>query len=871
MISKELLAPPRGLPPMGEDPVRWGQRYSAARCARLDEALVELFRQQGPRPGVVLAAVGSYGRGTLSPGSDVDLRLLVPRTGDGTDLAEALLYPLWDARLPVGHQIVTEEELLELAATDLPTATTLLDWRFLAGDMEASEALRQGARRRLEGGALERLIERLDEEVRGRHERFGGSVYLLEPDVKSGEGGLRDLDILGWLQAARHGSSSLEILSRSGQIAPEESTLLHASRELLARLRNMLHLGAGRRQDRLTFEHQEALAPRLGYAGQARRVLGGRDEDEEAVLTVAVEAFMSDYYRHAQVIARVLERQLRRGRPQAPLRELPGSLPPAYELREGQLELATGLDLRQTPAAALGLYQEAVRLGAPVGAGSREQIVQAAYDPHFGAALRADGESARRFLALCVDAAETPQLGRTVMSELREVGLLVAMVPEFAPVVGRVHHDVYHVYTVDVHSVAALDRLKELVRGEQAESYPLACRLAAEELQPEVLHLATLLHDVGKALGGKDHATRGALMSRTIAARLGLDPSQQERVAHLIQHHLAMYHTATKRDLEDPASLEDFMAELPGRDQLRALYLLTVADISTTSPTALTAWKAKLLEDLFRAADARLQGRGQDRQAEEKARKLALDLAGGSEHARAFLDSMPPRYLQATMPGQMARHAQISRKARQEGLACGLWPSPVDGLAELCVVAEDRPGLLAAITAGIVASNLEIQGAQIFSHQPAEGQAQAVDLFWVRCADEGRLPLLERQIHGQLQAYVQRREPVQGALSRRGASPWATRKTPLVPTEVIIDDESSTTASIIEVVTRDRPGVLCALALAFHQLGLSVSLARINTEGTRVADVFYITGEDGSKIDLAPRKSEIKAKIVDILSSLASP
>jgi [protein-PII] uridylyltransferase len=874
VIPKDLLPLARGLLDGPLDPGHWGLQPARQRAGLLDDLLRDLFVRSTPPSRAVLAAVGSYGRRTLALGSDVDLRILTDDRDEGARLADALLYPLWDARIQVGHQVVTREEILDLAASDLPTATSLLDWRFLAGDEETSRDLLRDARRLLlDPPGVERLTGWLEEESRARHERFGGSVYLLEPDVKSGEGGLRDLDILGWLSLARSGLPAAEALAQEALAAPAEIRQLHEAQELLARVRNLLHAAARRRQDRLTFEHQEALAPRLGYEEQARAMLGSRGSDQELCLAVAVEAFMSDYYRHAQVIARVLERLLRRGRPRPAIQGAFVPEPsPWLHPGDGHLEIPEELDLRRHPWAALRVYHEATRLGLPVGTRSRERIAQATHDEEFTALLRSSPESARIFLDLCVNAAETPQLGRSVMSELREVGLLVAMIPEFAPVVGRVHHDVYHVYTVDVHSVAALDRLKELVRGDLAASYPLACRLAAEEIQPEVLHLATLLHDVGKALGGHDHASRGAAMSLAIARRLGLPEERCERVAHLVQMHLVLYHTATKRDLDDPASLDELLPALRGRENLRELYLLTVADISTTSPTALTAWKAKLLEDLYRAADARLLGLGQDDDLTlRRSREAALALAGPPAFARSFLASMPPRYLLGTPPEAVAAHIQLAAGASESGLACGLRPSPVEGLAELCVVTFDRPGLLAAITAAIAACRLEIHGAQILSHPLDDGREQAVDLFWVRCASPEQIPRLQSLLDAQLDAFVRGRTPLESFLTPGHASPRLARHTPAISTEVFIDDRSSPSASIVEVVTRDRPGVLCALALAFHRLDLSVSLARINTEGTRVADVFYVTNNSGSKIELLPRKDEIKERITDILSALAPP
>lgn len=855
----------------------WGEALGVRRASLLDRLLRHLFAGASEKLGAsaaALVAVGSYGRGAPALESDIDVRLLVEDPSLGQALSEAVLYPLWDLGLAIGHQVITLDESIELARTDLPTATSLLDGRFVAGDEALAARLEQDARARVfDAAGVERLTGWLIDEVQGRHERFGGSVYLLEPDVKSGEGGLRDLDVVGWLARAWWSGRSYVGLARAGVVAEAELALVVQARELLARVRNLLHRQARRRSDRLTFEMQEAVAPWLGYDRKARVMLAGRDPSDDELLGVAVEAFMSDYYRHAQVLARVLERFFRRVRPAALGAEEAGAsvVPLGRGLcwQLGQVGFALGVELLDDPAVAFRLYDAAVRLGAPVDAIARERISLATHEESFCKALQRSPEAAALFRRLCAEAAETPQLGRSLLGELREVGLILAMIPEFSPVVGRVHHDIYHVYTVDVHSVAAVDRLKALQRGEMADDYPLACRLAAEVSQPEVLALATLLHDVGKALGGSGHSERGADMAAPIALRLGFEAAQADQIAHLVRTHLDMYHIATRRDLDDPATLDELHRSLRGPENLRELYLLTISDLSTTSPTALTAWKAKLLDDLYIAADARLfGGRELDDARVQKALAEVLTLTDGSAFVRSFLASMPARYLLANAPSAIASHIQVARLASRDGHACALRPASAPGVAELCVAALDRPGLLAAITAALVACRLEIHAAQILSHGLDDGRPQAVDLFWVRGPALEHLDRAQATIARELDAYISGRS-VAAALSSRSSSPWATRRAPAVPTLVSIDDRSSSSASIVEVISLDRPGVLCALASAFHGLGLSISLAKINTEGARVADVFYVTDASNQKIELLPRRDEIQGKITDALAALS--
>jgi [protein-PII] uridylyltransferase len=463
--------------------------------------------------------------------------------------------------------------------------------------------------------------------------------------------------------------------------------------------------------------------------------------------------------------------------------------------------------------------------------------------------------------------------------------------------VGRVHHDLYHVYTVDVHSVAAVDRLRALIRGDLAKTFPLACRVAMEVTRPTVLFLATLLHDVGKAIGGKDHSKRGAEMARGIFMRLGLSPEDVEEGCHLVLQHLLMYLVAARRDLEDSATIAEFAREVSGRDELRSLYLLTVADLSTTSPTSMTQWKANMLDELFAATDAMLSGQavsdvGRLFRVREQVKEVwnataPLSSSIETRFLDEFLDTMPERYLLSNSPVEIAAHARVVLGAGGEPVSAALVPSRHSNVAELCIVTDerwsntsglcvvtgDRPGLLAAITAAIVASRLEVHAAQINSRQLPGGGVQAVDLFWVRDRSDGAegveraLPKLESDIRGVITGSLAPRD----LATPRRTSPWSERPSPSVATEVSIDNRASSRHTVIEVVTKDRPGLLFTMAQALHELGLTIGVAKINTEGNRVADVFYVTEASGKKLDAGPRTHEVRQALLAALGGGASP
>lgn len=830
---------------------------------------------------VAIAGVGSYGRGAVALRSDLDIRLLARDTGAAAAVAEALLYPLWDMGVSIGHQVVTIDDLIEGARTDLPTATTLLDWRHIAGDASLSEALRRRAAETIFAHSeLPGFIGRLSEEVRQRHGRFGGSVYLLEPDVKNGAGGLRDLDVAVWAVKARYGSSELLELVRVGAIMAREAVEIGRAAEMLWRIRNLLHAHAGRRSDRLTFDEQESIAALLGYGD------GGE----------AVERMMSEYYRCARTISRALDTSLTRATPVLTRkRRRDEDLGGGVRLFDGCVSLSDADLLRADPALAMRLVSEAAVRGVPLLPYAREALARACSDPAFCERLRASSEAKARFVELVATCKETSFYRGSAVRELHDIGLLLAMIPEFSPVVGRVHHDVYHVYTVDVHSVAAVDRLAALVRGELASEFPLACRLAAEIARPEMLFFATLLHDVGKAIGGTDHSQRGAVMAEDILRRLGLAEEDVAEACHLILKHLLMYHVATRRDLDDPATIAEFCGEVHGREGLRDLYLLTVADLSTTSPTSMTSWKARMLDELFLAADRALGGASSDGGRRSRAASdvlaaaLALPVSGEPaedelrirrEFIIDYLDSMPERYLLANAPAAIAAHAELARKHGSSPASVAIVPSRHPEAAEVCIIAADRPGLLAAITAAIAASRLEVHAAQIHSRAlPADegggiaGEektpVQAVDLFWVRSASEGvegvarALPKLARDLGAILAGEVDANE----LAKRAKPSPYA-RRTPRVRTQVSIDDRASPRHTVIEVLTRDRPGLLFTIADALYRLGLSIAVAKINTEGTRVADVFYVSEVDGSKIATGARSALVQERLLAVLEGM---
>lgn len=863
------------------------QRHAAI----MDHLLMQLYQAAAARvpevrrDGLLLAAVGGYGRRLLGCKSDLDVRFITNgRTDKLGAFVESMVYPMWDAGMSIGHQVVNVGDAVRAAKGDLPTATALLDVRTLMGSARLASDLNDRAYGSVfSDGQLPGFLASLEAQAHERFERFGDSVYLLEPDVKNGTGGLRDLDLALWAARARFRTSDLTELHKLGVISELQARDVTLACDFLWAVRNHLHTRAGRRSDRLTFGEQEAIAPLFGYEA----VVGSLPaKSETSRLAMTVEAFMSDYYRHARVIThvrdQVIERAKRRQRRFAPRNTDIGN---GLLTCEGSVGLRDPALLKTDPALALRMYAAAVARDMPVLSPSREAVMRAAADAGFAAALRVSTEAATLFMTLVATCRQTRFRNGSILSELHDVGLVVAMIPEFAPVVGRVHHDLYHVYTVDVHSVAAVDRLRALSRGDLIAEQPLACRLAAELPRPHVLFMATLLHDIGKVIGWQDHATRGAELARPILARFGMSEDDIDDACHLIQNHLRMYLVAVQRDLADPTTLDAFVRETRGHEGLRALYVLTVADLSTTGPASMTKWKAAMLEALLRESEASLSARPLE--GSTRASRVREDVRLSWSHSEGrgaidhFLDGMPERYLLANTPSAIAAHASIALEAGADVVTASLVPSSNLDMAELCVVtgtqtsadasgvSVERPGLLAAIAAAISANGLEIHAAQVNSRKLPDGGVQAVDVFWVRSPARGAAGVTERlpKLQQDLRDLTAGRKNARELLAQPRASRVNDRTTPTVSTEVVIDHDASSEHTVIEVLTADRPALLFMLAQALHEIDVSIHVAKINTEGSRVIDVFYVTESNGQKLDPGARSEQVRTSLAAALQA----
>ncbi len=840
---------------------------------------------------LALVATGGWARRELAPYSDVDFLLL--HRGDEAAaklVTDRLLYPLWDAKVAVGHAVREPRAAAKLARGDLATATALVDVRHIAGDRTLTDELCTVTRSVIApGGDANDFITQLAAEKQKRHDRFGDSLYLLEPNLKQGIGALRDLSTALWAARARwllragplpsHGES-IAMLCDQGHLTRRQADVLALARDFLLGLRAMAQLQGQRRTDQLTFETQEALAPAL--FPDVRR---GEGEGRPAVAP-AVEALMRAYYLHARSVVQVADRLLETARVpprrKPRIRDIDGS----FLTFNGELAVRDPRVLADRPSEMLRLFRVAVDEGTAVYGHTRDLVAELA--PQHGERLRADPTAARWFVdALCDprDKAQPSQL-----EILNQLGVIAALMPEWAPVVCRVQHDLYHVYTVDQHQLYAVAMLKRIARGELAAEQPVATEAYQRVTRPASLYLGTLLHDVGKPLG-KGHAEKGALIAATVGARLGLVAGDVAIAEFLVRQHLTMSHLSQRRDLSDADVVARFAERVGDEERLAQLYLLTLCDTAMTAPNNLSAWKSELLRDLYLRARAHLAARGAVDPgaavaidgAERRAKVVGFvahgdDVAVDRAAAESMVAGLDERFFAQLTPRQAARHVRLALSVLTRGARVGVAIShfPLKGHSEVAVVAPDAHGVLAAIAGALVAHRVDVLGAVVGHADAPTAGGLALDLFFVRDLVGAAIPDSDARwarFEADLAELVGDGPPTHAAVTglitrRRPASGLPPRVTPAVATEIRVDNQESTEATIVEVFTRDRLGVLYAITQTLADLGLDISLSKVSTEGEKVADVFYVT-RDGGKVTLAAELDAVCAQLEAALAVLA--
>ncbi len=808
-----------------------------ARAATVDAVCAHVWLAHvGDSRVATLFAVGGFGHGLLFPHSDVDLLVLHEEAADARLMRqlEAFFACLWDIGLEPGQAVRTLGQCRELAAQDAAVYTGLLDARGLAGterfERRLAELVAAPGLWPPDAYLAAKLVERTQ-----RHARHDDTTHNLEPDLKDGPGGLRNLDLIRWLGKRLVGVDNLDGLVRARLLEASERDVLRDARAMLRRDRYALHLEAGRAEERLLFDWQRALAQRLGY------------ERAGAAANAGVERFMQDYFRAAGAAERLLVQLLER------FTEYLDPLPPArtldahFVLRGTRLALRDADWLTHAPEGLIELFARRFDVEGCTGiTAATMRQVEHALVVH-GAALATHPAVLVELLALLRRGAVAVR----VLEAMNRHGVLAAILPPFARVVGRMQYDLFHVYTVDEHTLRVLRNIARYAAPDARAALPLACDAFARLGKPESLLLAGLFHDIAKGRGG-DHSQLGERDARAFCALLGLPADDIETVAWLVRWHLLMSETAQRQDIADPEVVHRFAVQVGDWDRLDMLYLLTIADITGTSPRLWNSWKDRLLADLYVAAryvlrrDFARPARAEVRSGEVRARSLALLRERGfaAEAAARELDAFPAIALLRQRPDRLAWQVGALLAAPGAATVVGVRAPDVRGGTEVFVATPDRDGVFAAAVAVLDRMRLDVVAARVMT----SNDGRAFDAFTVLEAGTQaplapeRMTALREALQHALTAPNLRTTPVRRGLTRRLRH---FQRSPMIN----FHDAVNPPMTRLALVCSDRPGLLVSIAQAFLDVGVRVHDARIATFGDAVEDFFEVSDRSNAPLD----------------------
>jgi [protein-PII] uridylyltransferase len=828
----------------------------------LDCAIGRLYRLANPTAGerLTVVAVGGYGRGELAPHSDVDLLFLHPykRTPHGEQMIEFLLYKLWDLGLKVGHATRSVADCLRLARGDLAICTSLLEARFIWGDGATFEEFTRRFEHDVVAGSSAAFVEAKLAERDARHQRVGDSRYLLEPNIKEGKGGLRDLHTLFWVGRFLYGIRDPAELVEHGVLTLATLRKFTTARRFLWAVRCHLHYMTGRPEERLTFDLQPEVARRMGYRNRKS--------------SRAVERFMKRYYLVAKevgaltrIFCAALEEQHRRPRFGLPRFGIGRRRIDGMVIQSGRIGLASPDLFEREPIAMLRLFHLAQERGLDIHPDALRAVAQSL--KRIDNRLR-ENPAANALLLGMLTSRKDPA---KTLRRMNEAGVLGRFLPEFGRIVAQMEHSLYHIYTVDEHTIQAISVLHQIENGELADALPLATSLMPKVLSRTELYVATLFHDLGKARGA-GHSEVGAELVAQAGPRLGLSQEQIETVVWLVRHHLLLSRVAFKRDIEDPKTVADLVGIIQSPERLRLLLVLTAADIRAVGPNVWNAWKGQLLRDLYHEAEAALAGGdwtsriSQRVEAAKDALRAALDDWDETE-VEGFLARHDPRYWLSFDVTAHRRHAELVREADtvRAPVAMDFQVDRYRARTELLLYAPDHAGLFMKVAGALALSGASIVDARIFT--TADGMA--LDSFGIQNAedlaavdDPARLERMRRQVEKALAGEI----GLDKALADRRTLPKRTDVIEVEP-RVLIDNNASRTHTVLEVNGRDRPGLLYALAKTLKELGMVISSAHISTYGERVVDVFYVKDVFGLKITQVSKMRQIQRRLAAILAA----
>jgi [protein-PII] uridylyltransferase len=810
-----------------------------------------------------LLAVGGYGRAELALQSDIDILFLTPykQTAWGEQVIETMLYLLWDLRLKVGHASRSMTEMIAMAKEDLSVRTALLEARYLWGDVDLFEMARTSFRKHVVAGTQAQFVQEKLAERDARHKKMGDSRYVVEPNLKEGKGGLRDLHTLYWIGKYLHSVDDTVELIERGLFSAEEHAVFRKAEEFLLTVRCHLHDITNRPEERLTFDVQRELASRLGY----------KDRPGAS----GVERFMKHYFLTAKQVGnltRVFLAHLQEQTRKKPLFRLPSAINKrlrhmdGFIIDGGRINIEDVRFFKQAPIRLIKLFHLADLHGLePHPNAMRQANIDAT---QIGAELRSDAEANALFLdILC-----SPRDPETILRWMNESGVFGRFVPDFGRVIAQMQFDMYHHYTVDEHSIRAIGLLAKIEKGALKQDHPIGTALMQKIVSRRVLYVAVLLHDIAKGRNG-DHSVLGAEVAHKLCPRLGMSAAETDMVAWLVRQHLMMSDTAFKRDLSDFKTIMDFAEKVQSPERLKLLLLLTTVDIRAVGPGIWNDWKGQLLRALYEATEeVLLAGHKESGRAQRIATKQA-DLAAKlqwpgkifSHHAKRFYDS----YWIAESLDILELNAKLVRttddKKASHAIACIGHYSATTSLVAL--YAQDHPGLFFRLSGAIALAGATILGAKI--HTTRDGMA--LDNFIVQTPGgeafdaPDQLARLEIIVADALAGKIKLADRLAAKpLPRTRAEAFASAPA------VLMDSKASNRYTVIEINAMDRPGLLYALTTALYAAKVTIHSAHIATFGERAVDVFYVTDLTNDKIVSSSRLKTLEKRLLEAATGVAA-
>ena len=831
-----------------------------------DFATTHVYRAKNPSAAehMAIVATGGYGRGLMAPGSDIDLLFLLPykQTAWGESVAEYMLYLFWDLGFKVGHATRTINQCVRLSLTDMTIRTALLDARLILGDEALFAEFQRRFRKDVLEGNARAFIEAKLEEQNVRHMRAGSS-RLVEPNIKEGSGGLRDLHTLHWLAKHLYPDKAEAEFVEAGVFTKSEYRSFRRCENFLWSVRCHLHFLTGRPEERLSFDLQQSMADQLGYRGHA----GLR----------AVERFMKHYFLVAKevgdltrIVCSALELKQLKSLPMLDALLAPFSWrrraklrrTSSFRIENGRITTVDKDAFAKDPVNFLRLFQLADEHQASFAPEVLRQV--RANFSLIDDSLRANLTANRLFLRMLTDARDP----EGVLRHMNEAGVLGRFVPEFGRVVSMMQFNMYHHYTVDEHLIRTIGFLSGIERGKYAIEHPVSTDVVRTIDNRRALYVATFLHDIAKGRD-EDHSVAGARVARELGSRLGLTASETETATWLVENHLVMSQFAQSRDLNDPKTIRDFAQIVQSRERLKLLLLLTVADIRAVGPGVWTGWKGQLLRTLYFETEPLLGGGHTSLSKSERVARaqdaLRERLAGWpKESLERFIDRHYPSYWLRTDLEVISEHAKLIRDAESVGrsLVTHIATDAFRGVTEITLLAPNHPRLLSLVAGACAGAGANIVDAQISTTR----DGMALDTIH-----------LEREFD-QAEDEERRAQRIAATIEKllkgeaRLADVVATKKKPkarlsafTVEPQVVIDNTLSDALTVIEINGLDRPGLLHDVTREISDLNLDIASAHIATFGEKAVDVFYVTDLTGKKITSSSREAAIRERLTKAL------